>query len=110
MKEKKQSFTRDEIHNFTKPLLEEMVLRLLDQVDSLNGQVSELTERINVLLSNQYGRKTEKSDQIDNQMEFCFNETEITIIDASEAQLKEPKKALKRSTLSPESVTLSICF
>ena len=91
MKEKKQSFTRDEIHNFTKPLLEEMVLRLLDQVDSLNGQVSELTERINVLLSNQYGRKTEKSDQIDNQMEFCFNETEITIIDASEAQLKEPK-------------------
>ena len=90
MKEQKQPFSRDEIHNFTKPLLEEMVIRLLDQIDSLNGQIAELTERINVLLSNQYGRKTERSDQCEHQMEFLFNESEITIIDASEAELKEP--------------------
>ena len=65
MKEQKQPFSRDEIHNFTKPLLEEMVIRLLDQIDSLNGQIAELTERINVLLSNQYGRKTERSGAAD---------------------------------------------
>lgn len=90
MDTKKQPLTREEIHNFTKPLLEEMVIKLLDQVDTMSGQINDLTERINVLLAGQYGRKTEKSDQIDHQMVFCFNEAEITIIDASEAQLKEP--------------------
>jgi len=86
----KQSLSREQIHNFTKPLLEEMVFNLLNQVNTMSGQISELTERVNVLLASQYGRKTERADQIDHQMEFCFNETEIAIVDSSEEQLREP--------------------
>ena len=90
MEEKKQALSREQIHNFTKPLLEEMVFSMQNQLESMNSQLRELTERINVLLAHQYGRKTEKSDQIDHQMVFCFNETEVTIVDASELELKEP--------------------
>ena len=49
-----------------------------------------LTERINVMLGAQYGRQTEKSSEIPHQMEFCFNEAEVLITDASKEQLTEP--------------------
>lgn len=90
MEKEKQTLSREQIHNFTKPLLEEMVFNLLNQIDTMNSQISELTERINVLVAGQYGRKTEKAVEIDHQLEFCFNDAEITIIDASEEQLREP--------------------
>lgn len=90
MEKKNQPLTREQIHNFTKPLLEEMVFGMQGQIAEMNSKLSELTERINVLLEAQYGRKTEKTEQPDHQMVFCFNEAEVTIVDASELQLREP--------------------
>ena len=90
MEKKNQPLTREQIHNFTKPLLEEMVFSMQGQIAEMNSRLSELTERINVLLADQYGRKTEKVEQPDHQMVFCFNEAEVTIMDASELQLREP--------------------
>lgn len=49
-----------------------------------------LTERINVMLGAQYGRRTEKSSEIPHQMEFCFNEAEVLITDSTKEQLAEP--------------------
>ena len=37
-----------------------------------------------------YGRRTEKSSEIPHQMEFCFNEAEVLITDATKEQLEEP--------------------
>lgn len=90
MDEKLQAFTEEQLNSFSKNLLVQMVLSNQAQIAKLNDSIIQLTERINVLLSNQYGRKTERSSQIEGQLEFCFNEAEITIVEASSEELREP--------------------
>ena len=90
MSEEKTPFTKEQLKNFSKDLLVEMVLSMSSQMAEMNKQMSLLTERINVMLGAQYGRQTEKSSEIPHQMEFCFNEAEVLITDASKEPLTEP--------------------
>lgn len=90
MERKKEPFTKEQLEAFSKPLLIEMVVQMQAQMSEMNQQMIVLTDRISTLINGQYGRHTEKSKEIDHQMEFCFNEAEITIIDASEKQREEP--------------------
>lgn len=93
MEPKKEPFTKEQLESFSKPLLIEMVVQMQAQISQMNQQMLVLTDRISTLVNGQYGRHTEKSKEIDHQMEFCFNEAEITIIDSSEKQLEEPSIA-----------------
>lgn len=93
--ESKNTFTKEQLHAFSKPLLEEMVFRLLAEQESLNAKISELTktlnsltEEIRVLRSERFGRHTEKSTETDHQMTFIFNESEVII--AEEGMKEEP--------------------
>lgn len=90
MNEEKVPFTKEQLKSFSKDLLIEMVLSMASQMTEMNKQMALLTERINVMLGDQYGRRTEKSSEIPHQMEFCFNEAEVLITDATEKQLAEP--------------------
>ena len=74
MSEEKTPFTKEQLKNFSKDLLIEMVLSMSSQMTEMNRQMALLTERINVMLGAQYGRRTEKSSEIPHQMEFCFND------------------------------------
>ncbi|MBE6018512.1 MAG: IS66 family transposase [Lachnospiraceae bacterium] len=93
--ESKNTFTKEQLHAFSKPLLEEMVFRLLAEQESLNAKISELTktlnsltEEIRVLRSERFGRHTEKSTETEHQMTFIFNESEVII--AEEGMKEEP--------------------
>ena len=90
MTEEKTPFTKEQLKNFSKDLLIEMVLSMSSQMTEMNKQMALLTERINVMLGAQYGRRTEKSSEIPHQMEFCFNEAEVLITDSTKEQLAEP--------------------
>ena len=90
MSEEKTPFTKEQLKRFSKDLLIEMILSMSGQLTEMNKQMALLTERINVLLGDRYGRRTEKSSEIPHQMEFCFNEAEVLIADATEKQLAEP--------------------
>lgn len=90
MREEKTAFTKEQLKGFSKDLLIEMVLSMSSQMTEMNKQMALLTERINVMLGARYGRRTEKSNEIPHQMEFCFNEAEVLITDATKEQLAEP--------------------
>lgn len=93
MSDGKQTFTKEQLKNFSQPLLAEMVSKLLEQQEESNRQIRLLTEQVNLLNQQRYGRHTEKSSQIDHQMVMCFNEAEVLFVDSSELQLKEPTLA-----------------
>ena len=50
MSEEKTPFTKEQLKNFSKDLLVEMVLSMSSQMAEINKQMSLLTERINVML------------------------------------------------------------
>jgi hypothetical protein len=64
MNEEKVPFTKEQLKSFSKDLLIEMVLSMASQMTEMNKQMALLTERINVMLGDQYGRRTEKSSEI----------------------------------------------
>ncbi len=87
MNTEKTPFTKDQLNKFSKPLLVDMLFQMQGQMLEMNTMLAQLTEQVNVLTQNRFGRHTEK---MPNQMEFCFNETEITVQDATAEQLEEP--------------------
>jgi transposase len=91
MSDEIKEYTKEQLQHFSNSLLVEMVYTMQQQIAAQNRKLDELTEYLNTHLDHRFGRRTEKLDQIDHQMEFCFNEAEITIVDASEAELREPE-------------------
>jgi len=90
MSKQKQSLTKEQIHGFSKPLLEEMVYKLLLQIDDMNDKFGELTEAINVMKSEKYGRNTEQLEALEKKIGSCFNEAEYTVDHAEASELEEP--------------------
>ena len=91
MNTKYPPLTKEQIHNFKKDLLEEMVYSLLQNQQEMNQQLALLTEQLNVMNQQRFGRHTEKSSQIEHQMEFCFNEAEVTFEDSTPDERIEPE-------------------
>lgn len=102
MNNENPQYTKEQLKNFSKELLIEMVLAMQSQFVLLNQKMDLLLENTAVNASNRFGRHTEKSSEIPHQMEFCFNEAEITIIDATETQLQEPKLEEVNPAHAPE--------
>lgn len=90
MSNENPQYTKEQLKSFSKELLVEMVLAMQSQLAILDQKIDLLLEGQAVNASVRFGRHTEKSSQIPHQMELCFNEAEITIVDSSEVQLKEP--------------------
>ena len=102
MKKEKQALTREQIHGFSKKLLEDMVYALLMQVDDMNEKIDTLIEMIGVLKNEKYGRSTEELEELEKKIGNCFNESEV-IVDHSEPQeLIEPDIAQINPPSAPE--------
>ena len=83
---RKNALTKEQLHAFSKPILEDMAYRLLIQVDELNEKVSELSETVNVLKGSEFGRHTEKQEELPP----CFNDSEVITDKATEEEKAEP--------------------
>ena len=69
-------FTEEELNKFSKKMLVKMQLQNTRELREMKEQLALLTERINVLIKNQYGRSTEKKEELPpgyKQLEFALN-------------------------------------
>ncbi len=67
--------TSDELNKLTKQDLVGLVLSLQEQIDRTNANLENLIEQIRISNQNRYGRKTEKSNELYEQLSI-FNEAE----------------------------------
>ena len=67
--------TREELNKLDKSVLVTMILSLQEQVDRINANLENLIEQIRLADQQRYGRKTEKSNCLYEQLSF-FNEAE----------------------------------
>lgn len=63
-------FTKEQLNGFSKALLVELAFKMQEQLIEMNSMLAQLTERVNVLTQNRFGRHTEKSSEFPHQMEF----------------------------------------
>lgn len=68
-------YTPEELNMFSKEQLISLYCNLQDQLEKLNRNMEVLLEQVRLANQYRFGRKTEKSDQIDGQLSL-FNEAE----------------------------------
>ena len=103
---KQNPLTREQLKAFDKDLLVEMVYSLTEQVEEMNNKLAFMTEQINVMKNQRFGRHSEKSETLDGQMEFIFNETEIVIDEFRKDSITElPIEELIPLTSEPKGKT-----
>lgn len=75
----KKIYTADELNKCDKETLAAIILALQDQVETLNQNMEKLIEQITAANNHRYGRKSEKIDVIDGQLDLLniFNEPEL---------------------------------
>jgi transposase len=86
-------FTEEELNKFSKKMLVKMQLQNTRELREMKEQLALLTERINVLIKNQYGRSTEKKEELPpgyKQLEFALNEAEVSIAEDGDAKEEDP--------------------
>ena len=92
--------TREELNKLDKSVLVTMILSLQEQADRMNANIESLIEQIRLADQQRYGRKTEKSSCLYEQLSF-FNEAEKLSENApdeptaEEALPKDPPKKPK---------------
>lgn len=88
------TLTPEQLDKMDKRALIAIITSLQGQLNSISGQLNFLTEQIALMNQRSFGRKTEKSDQLPNQLSLsdyddCFNEPEILADDSPEPEIKE---------------------
>jgi hypothetical protein len=78
-----KKYTEEELNNFSRKHLIELLLSQQEQLDRLNDNMEKLIEQIGIMNSNRFGRKTERLDQIDGQYSL-FNEAEAVFAPEAE--------------------------
>ena len=68
-------YTEADLNNISKKRLVAMFLAQQEQLDRLNDNMERLVEQIRIMNCHRFGRKTERTAQIDGQLSF-FNEVE----------------------------------
>ena len=68
-------YTEKDLNNFSKKRLVAIFRQQEEQLDRLNDNMERLIEKIRIMNSYRFGRKTEKLREIDGQLPF-FNEAE----------------------------------
>ena len=91
MDKKIKTLTKEDLKGFKRGFLEEFTFSLMQQLEQMNRQMEQLTDQINTLNREKYGRRSERLDKVTpGQLELCFNESEVTIAEASCGQPEEP--------------------
>ena len=95
-----KNHTSEELYKLDKNELVTIVLSLQEQLDRVNANLENLIEQIRISNQQRYGRKTEKSDSLYEQLSF-FNEAEKLSEDApdeptAEEVLPEPRRSSKK--------------
>jgi transposase len=70
-----KKYTEDELNSCSKEMLVTLLLSMQDQVERLNQNMEALIEQINIANQNRFGRKSEKNELPDGQLNL-FNEAE----------------------------------
>ena len=65
-----KTYTEAELNEFSKKHLIQLLLQQQEQLNRLNDNMERLIEQIRVMNTGRFGRKTERLDQIDGQMNF----------------------------------------
>ena len=78
-----KAYTEEQLKEFGKQHLISIILGMQEQMNRMNDNLERLIEQIAVANQNQFGRKTEKLNQIDGQLSF-FNEAEALSDDNAE--------------------------
>ena len=86
----KMPLSKDQLKGFKKDLLIDMVIALSGQIEDLNEKLDLLTEKINVLTNNEFGRQSETRAALDDILGPLFNEAEVIVSEASPEELAEP--------------------
>lgn len=86
----RQPLTKEQLKGFKKDVLIDMVLALSGQISEMNEKLDLLTERLNILNDDQFGRQSEKISVLDDILGPFFNESEVIVAEASEEELQEP--------------------
>ena len=75
----KKIYTADELNKCDKETLSAIILAMQDQIETLNRNVDKLIEQIAAANNHRYGRRSEKIDVIDGQLNLLniFNEPEF---------------------------------
>lgn len=87
-------FSDEDLNRMDKHVLITIIRSLQGQLTSISDQLNFLTEQIALMNQRSFGRKTEKYDQIDNQLSLfemydCFNEPEALSDDSDEPDVTE---------------------
>lgn len=85
--------TKEQLKGFKKDILIDMILALSEQIGDLNDKLDLLTEQINVLTNNEFGRSSETRSALEDILGPFMNEAEVIVDEASPEQLKEPAMA-----------------
>ncbi len=73
-----KTYTSEELHKCDKKTLSAIILSMQDQIETLNRNMEKLIEQIAAANNHRYGKKSEKMDVIDGQLNL-FNEPEMLI-------------------------------
>ena len=87
---KKHKLSKQQLGSIKKPTLVDFTYGLIAEVNQLQDTVEELTERLNVLTNEEFGRKSEKRSVLDDLEGLFFNEAEVIVSESTEVELKEP--------------------
>lgn len=72
-------YTEDELNMLGSKVVNGMFLSLQDQMERMNENMEALIEQLRIANQRQFGRKTEKIDQISGQMSL-FNDAEYCLL------------------------------
>lgn len=97
-----QIHSEDELNDYSKQELKQMVLSMQEQLTRMNQSYENLIEQIRIANQNQFGRKSEKLDVLEGQLSF-FDEAEALSTEKSTEpeyeeiiRRKKPKKKGQR--------------
>lgn len=78
----KKIYTADELNKCDKETLSAIILAMQDQIETLNRNMDKLIEKIAAANNHRYGRRSEKIDVINGQLNLLniFNEPAFSLI------------------------------
>lgn len=86
-----REYTTEELNKMSQPMLVNLVELHQNQLKTISAQLSYLTEQIALMNQRAFGRKTETSETLENQLTIfeVFNEPELLCDDSKEPEITE---------------------
>ena len=86
-----REYSTEELNKMDKQMLVTIVESLQGQLSAISGQLDIITKQLELMNQRSFGRKTEKMDQLENQLSLfdVFNEPEVLCDNSKEPEITE---------------------